>query len=145
MAVAVGLYARFVDGEDCPARSTYLRNRRNGSRRAGSDAIPATFRRSAKYPRGRSCSRSADHRARRFRPAIRGLRWPFLLGTRLASLELVLRATSLQNRDPIETASRGNSWNLLRTRSSAMPASSQRRVQAHSSACEGNLGRSRRL
>jgi hypothetical protein len=44
--VAVGLY-RFVDGEDCPARSTYLRNRRNGSRKAGSDAILATFRRSA--------------------------------------------------------------------------------------------------
>ena len=143
--MAVGLYARFVDGEDRPARSTYLRNRRNGSRRAGSDAIPATFRRSAKYPRGRSCSRSADHRARRFRPAIRGLRWPFLLGTRLAPFELVLRATTFQNRDPIELRVERNSWNLLRTRPNAKPASSQRRVQAHSSACECNLGRSHRL
>jgi pimeloyl-ACP methyl ester carboxylesterase len=45
--------------------------------------IPATFRRSAKYPRGRSCSPSADHRARRFRP--RDSRTPLAISLRYAS------------------------------------------------------------
>jgi hypothetical protein len=106
--VAVGLYARFVDGEDCPARSTYLRDRRNRSRKAGSDAIPATFRRSAKCPRGRSCSRSADHRARRFRP--RDSRTRLAISLRYASCSTWPRAQGnhlCKRRIQLSSASRG--------------------------------------
>ena len=84
--MAVGLYARFVDGEDRPARSTYLRNRRNRSRKQDPTQYQRHFAdplniRVAVRVHGRWIIRLGD-----LGPAIRGLRWPFLLGTRLAPL-----------------------------------------------------------